>query len=47
VLASTALALAGALLLPPELARAVPLLIPLVAFAGMAWLIYDGRQREP
>jgi hypothetical protein len=47
VLASTVLALIGALLLPPELARAIPLLMPLIAFAGMAWLIYDGRQREP
>jgi hypothetical protein len=47
VLASTVLALVGALVLPPEIARGVPLLIPLVAFAGMAWLIYDGKQRAP
>jgi hypothetical protein len=47
VLGSTVLTLAGSLLLPPELARAVPLLMPLAAFAGMAWLIYDGRQRKP
>jgi len=42
VLASTVLALAGALLLPPELARAIPLLMPLIAFAGMAWLMLLG-----
>jgi hypothetical protein len=46
VLASTVLALAAALLLPPELARAIPLLMPLIAFAGLAWLIYDRGQRE-
>lgn len=35
-LAATVLPLAAALLLPPDLARGVPFLIPLVAFAGMA-----------
>lgn len=45
-LGSTVLSLAGVLLLPPDLARGVPLLTPLVAFASMAWLIYDRRSCE-
>jgi hypothetical protein len=42
-LASTVLGLLGERL-SPEVVRAVPFLLPLVAFAALAWLAYDRRR---